>query len=173
MNTNPIIQRPTGSLVATHPETAKLIRYGVSHGWALAILGQAPMLQDPVRLKEWLLVPAHEDTSQIPERALNRIQALFAAGIRPQGFVIVHEAPRALPSGESPHKTAPLPIGNIEFEDAAVNVGKVIGALAAFAVAATGIALMSGLAVGAVMLDPILIAVTQDNYWIEIDRWDS
>src|SRR3990172_5447036 len=141
MNTNPTIQRSTDNLVATHPETATLIRYGLSHGWALAILGQAPMLEEPVRLKEWLLVPAHKDTGQIPPRALNRVQALFAAGIRPQAFVIVHEAPRALPAGETVRKTAPLPIGKIEFEDAAVNVGKVIGALAAFAVAATGVAL--------------------------------
>ena len=166
--------RPTNTKLAiAQPETAKLISYGLSRGWPLAILGVAPMLEEPIRLKEWLLVPAHQDTSQIPPRALNRVQALFAAGIRPQGFVIVHEAPRALPSGESPHKTAPLPIGNIEFEDAAVNIGKAIGALAAFAIAATGIVLMSGLAVGVVILDPILIAVTQDNYWVEIDRWNA
>jgi hypothetical protein len=24
---------------------------------------------------------------------------------------------------------------------------------------------------GMVMLDPILVAVTEDGYWIEIDRW--
>src|SRR3989304_7399310 len=99
MNTNPIIQRSTDNLVPTHPETAKLVHYGLSHGWGLAILGQAPMLEEPVRLKEWLLVPAHEDIGQIPTRALNRVQALFAAGVRPQGFVIVHEAPMALPAG--------------------------------------------------------------------------
>ena len=173
MNTNPIIQRSTDNLVATHPETAKLIRYGLSHGWALAILGQAPMLEEPVRLKEWLLVPAHEDTGQIPPRALNRVQALFAAGIRPQGFVIVHEAPRLLPAGETVKKAVPLPIGHIEFEDAALSIGKAIGALAALAVTATGVALMSGLVVGAMVLDPILIAVTQDSYWVEIDRWNA
>jgi hypothetical protein len=171
--TKHIIQKLDNKLASTHPETARLISFGVSRGWTLVILGQAPMLQEPIRLKEWLLVPAHEDTSQIPPRALNRVRALYAVGIRPRGFVIVHEAPMALPAGETAQKINPLPIGNIEFEDAAANIGKAIGALAAFAVAATGIALMSGLAVGAVMLDPILIAVTQDNYWIEIDRWNA
>ena len=166
--------RPTNTKLAiAQPETAKLISYGLSRGWPLAILGVAPMLEEPIRLKEWLLVPAHQDTSQIPPRALNRVQVLFGAGFRPQGFVIVHEAPRALSSGETMQKTAPLPIGHIEFEDAALNIGKAIGVLAALAVAATGVALMSGLAVGALMLDPILIAVTQDNYWVEIDRWNA
>ena len=171
--TKQIIQFPSNKLSAVHPDTVKLVSYGLSRGWPLAVLGMAPMLEEPVRLKEWLLVPAHQDTSQIPPRALNRVQVLFGAGFRPQGFVIVHEAPRALSSGETMQKTAPLPIGHIEFEDAAMNIGKTIGVLAAFAVAATGVALMSGLAVGAVMLDPILIAVTQDNYWVEIDRWNA
>lgn len=170
---NHIARYSENRLAITHPDTARLIRYGLSRGWTLAVLGQAPMLEDPVRLEEWLLVPAHEDTSQIPVRALNRVQALFAAGLRPQGFVVVHEAPRALPAGKTVEKPSPLPIGNIEFDAAALNVGKAIGALAAFATAATGIALMSGLALGAVILDPIFIAVTQDNYWIEIDRWNT
>ncbi len=171
--TTQIIRRANDHPAIIHAETARLIGYGLSRGWPLAILGQAQMLQESVRLKEWLLVPAHQDTSQIPARALIRVQALFAAGIRPQGFVVVHEAPRLLPAGETVQKPGLLPIGNIEFEDAADKIGKTIGVLAALAIAATGLALMSSLAIGAVVLDPILIAVTQDNYWIEIDRWNA
>lgn len=131
------------------------------------------MLEEPVRLKDWLLVPAHQDTSHIPPRAMNRVHSLFASGFRPQGFVVVHEAPMALPAGKQIPKPSPLPVGNIEFDDAASGVGKAIGALAAFAAVATGLALMSGLAVGLAVLDPILIAVTQDSYWVEIDRWNA
>jgi hypothetical protein len=29
------------------------------------------------------------------------------------------------------------------------------------------------LVVGAVVVDPILVAVTEDGYWVEIDRWWS
>jgi hypothetical protein len=29
------------------------------------------------------------------------------------------------------------------------------------------------LLIGLVMVDPILIAVTEDGYWIEIDRWNQ
>ncbi len=171
--TNQIIRRANNELVF-HPETTKLVRYGLRRGWPLVILGIAPMLEEPVRLRDWLLVPAHLDTSHIPARALRRVQSLYAAGIRPQGFVVVHEAPLALPADKpTPPKVNPLPIGNIEFEDAAAGIGKAIGILAAGAFAVVGLALMSTLAVGVVVLDPILIAVTQDNYWVEIDRWNE
>ncbi len=172
-NQDQLVGRAPTQLSVSYPNTFKLVQLAQRRGWGVAVLGQAPMLQEPIRLKEWLLIPAQEDTSQIPPRAQNRVQALFAAGIRPQGFVVVHEAPRTLTAGETAKKAAPLPIGHIEFEDAAMNIGKAIGVLAAFAVAATGLALMSGLAIGAVMLDPILIAVTEDNYWVEIDRWNA
>lgn len=171
--TTHIIRRVSNEMAMPHPETASLIQYGLRRGWPLAILGMAPMLEEPVRLKDWLLVPAHMDSSHTPARALKRVQSLYAAGIRPQGFVVVHEAPLALPSGKPTPKVNPLPIGNIEFEDAAADIGKAIGVLAAGAFAVIGLALMSTLAVGALVLDPILIAVTQDNYWVEIDRWNA
>jgi hypothetical protein len=35
------------------------------------------------------------------------------------------------------------------------------------------IAIPAALLAGAVMIDPILIAVMEDDTWIEIDRWDT
>ena len=41
-------------------------------------------------------LPAQLDSTHIPARALERVQAIYAVGLRPQGFVVVHEAPPLL-----------------------------------------------------------------------------
>jgi hypothetical protein len=66
-------------------------------------------------------------------------------------------------------------------------VGVAIGSLAAGAVALSGFILIAVMALaaiavlalplvmvsGALAFDPILVAVTEDGYWVEIDRWWS
>ncbi len=53
------------------------------------------------------------------------------------------------------------------------------GLLSGSIVALVGIAILGGILLApigllgaAVILDPILVVVTTDSYWIEIDRWD-
>ena len=53
------------------------------------------------------------------------------------------------------------------------------GILSGSIVALAGLAILGGILLApigllgaAVILDPILVVVTTDNYWIEIDRWD-
>jgi hypothetical protein len=131
-------------------------------GWRPQVIGQAPMLAEPIRMQEWLLVPAQQDNTELPPRTLRRIKLIYKQGLHPQGFVVVHEAPMQL--------TAPAPVITektpVEWEQ----VGQFAGSIAK----GLGMLLLGSLLLPLgllVMLDPILIVVTQDNYWIEIDRW--
>ena len=173
---------------AVSPEARRLVALGEERGWEFTVLGQAPMLAEPVRLGDWLLVPIEQDSSLVPARALERVRAVFAAGLRPQGFVLVHEAPMLLPAPGanrpgvlrlptlSPEVRATLKAAAGTLGAVAVGVGALAG-LAALAVAvlsaAALLALPALLIAGVTLVDPILVAVTEDGYWVEIDRWSS
>lgn len=167
-------------------EARQLVLLGRQKGWDCAVLGRAPFPSEPVRLGDWLIVPAHQDSSQVPARALARVQAIFAAGARPKGFVMVHEAPKLLPAPvDSGPSTLPMSAVPDRLKSALRVASTALGALATVLVATTGLAILALaaltlaavlavpalLAVGAVVVDPILVAVTEDGYWIEIDRW--
>jgi hypothetical protein len=128
------------------------------------------MIEEPVRLGNWLLMPAQQDSTVIPPRAMSRIRAIFDAGLRPRGFVVVHEAPMFLKAPAAPQaepKTLPRTISSPEGTgDFAAALGKGLSALASV------IFPMMMLAAVAVV-DPILVAVTEDGHWVEIDRWDT
>jgi hypothetical protein len=149
----------------TRSQAQQFLSLGDRLGWHTEIIGKAPMLKESVRLQDWLLVPAHEDATELPHRTLKRIQTIYTQGLRPQGFVVVHEAPMQLtaPKPETQEKPA------FEWEGG----GKVFSAIAKVlgALLLGGMLLPLGLLAGLVILDPILVAVTQDGYWIEIDRW--
>jgi len=161
---NQLFLKNPGDLT-TRSQAQQLLALGDRMGWHTQVIGRAPMLKEAVRLQDWMLVPAHEDTTAIPARTMRRIHTLFSQGLRPQGFVVVHEAPMQL--------TAPKPIIEekppVEWE----GFGKAVGVIAkVMGVMLLGSMLLPfGLLAGLVMLDPILVAVTEDGYWIEIDRW--
>ena len=46
-----------------------------------------------------------------------------------------------------------------------------MAALAVAAMAAVAVLAIPAMIVGAVAMDPVLVLVTQDGWWIEIDRW--
>jgi len=161
---NQLFLKTPGDLT-TRSQVQQLLALGDRMGWHTQVIGRAPMLKEAVRLQDWMLVPAHEDTTAIPARTMRRIYTLFSQGLRPQGFVVVHEAPMQL--------TAPKPVIEekppVEWE----GVGKAVGVITkVLGVLLLGSMLLPlGLIAGAVMIDPILVAVTEDGYWIEIDRW--
>lgn len=154
-----------------NPEIQEIVTLGEKRGWDFTVLGQAPLPTHPVRVGKWLIVPAEQDTSQIPARALQRVQAIYAAGLRPKGFVIVHEAPLVLASGHNEQKTA-LPQ---QFSLVLPILERILGGIVASGLVAISAAILLTvpltLVAGALLLDPILIAVTEDGDWIEIDRW--
>lgn len=154
----------------------QFLALGKKMGWPFQVLGKAPMLAEPIRIHDWLLVPAHQDSSPIPPRAYQRIQTIFTSGLRPQGFVLVHEAPKQIgaPKVEEKKKPDTNLLGKVGV--AALGFGVLSGSL----VAAIGILILGGLLLmplgllaAAVLIDPILVVVTKDGYWIEIDRWEA
>jgi hypothetical protein len=163
-------------------QAQQLMALGQDLGWETAVLGQAALPERPVRAGNWLIIPATQDTSVIPERAFKRVQTLYAAGIRPKGFVLVHEAPALLAAPAAAKSTAGwrawLPGQKKAADVAATGRGAraatiLVQALALLAVGAVVIVALPLVAlIGVVALDPILIAVTEDDDWIEIDRWD-
>ena len=155
-------------------ESQGLLTLGRQQNWDFNILGQAPLPRQPIHLRDWLIVPAHQDSSHIPARALERIQAIFAMGLRPKGFVIVHEAPKLLPA---PEVIEPEPVA-VPTNSPGINpwIKGLLGTIAVTIPIAAAVASMivpATLVVGAVLVDPILVAVTEDDTWIEIDRWWS
>lgn len=151
----------------THSQAQQLLALGDFMGWRTQLIGEAPMLTEPVRLRDWLLVPAHEDSVRLPARTLRRIQTIYSQGLRPQGFVVVHEAPMQLPAPEA--DADKQHDKEIEWKGIGKTAGTIVKVLGVLAL--SSFLLPLGLVAGVVLLDPILIAVTEDGYWIEIDRW--
>lgn len=166
--TDQITKVQSKGLTLNH-ETQQLLKVGQQRGWDCLVLGRAPMPEKPLRVGDWLIVPAMEDSSEIPDRTMQRIQAIFAAGIRPKGFLIVHEAPMQLTSGE---EASPADKPSPNWAGAAIGIVPVVAAIATAVFTALGLATAAtGLLVAAAVVDPILVAVTEDDTWIEIDRW--
>jgi len=155
--------KPPGECIS-QSQAMQFLALGDLMGWHPQLIGKAPMLNKPVRLENWMLVPAHEDTSDIPKRTIKRIQTIYTQGLRPQGFVVVHEAPMQLRAPEQTHSS------RVETLKPGIDISKGIETLLKVA----GMAMMAVflLPIGFLtVLDPIMVAVTEDNYWIEIDRW--
>ena len=173
--------QPTTLRPNTSPWVQELLALGKQEVWDFALLGQAPMPEKPVRLEDWLIVPAQQDSSEIPERAMARVQAIFAAGIRPKGFVLVHEAPMLLapPEGAEAQRTGSQWALDPETTQKVIeSLSFGISALAKVVAGAVTLIAVAGAVVvpaifmaGVALIDPILIAVTEDDYWVEIDRW--
>lgn len=160
---------------STSPQAVALLEVGQAFNGEFAFLGCAPMPTMPVRVGDWLIAPAQQDSSPIPARTLKRVQAIYEAGLRPQGFVLVHESPPLLTAPHRPEsmpttKTWQVPQLSPQVKSVLLTTAKALGGLALLsALFPLGMLLVMGAAVTAV--DPILIAVTDDNEWIEIDRW--
>ena len=73
-------------------QSGQMVSLGRRNGWGFQHLGYAELPERPVRLQDWLLVPANQDSTPVPPRTLERIKAIYLAGFRPKGFVVVHEA---------------------------------------------------------------------------------
>lgn len=165
-----------------YPETRKLMELSREHGWDSHILGRADFPTEPVRLEKWMITPAYLDNSPIPERTMERIQTVYASGIRPKGFVMVHEAPRLLSAPvqkKTPCLALPAPAvkepPRMEPQKEPANIpsagSDLLLTLLGIAGAAMAAFVMMFFSV-AVGIDPIVVAVMEDGTWVEIDRWN-
>lgn len=132
-------------------QTQLLLDVGYRNNWDFIHLGKAPIPTQPVRVGDWLIVDAREDQTRIPRKTMHRIQTVYAEGIRPESWVLVHEAPYLLSPPKEKKKTRLVPYLAL------------LGGL--------GVWLATSLITAAAIVDPILIAITSDLDWVEIDRW--
>jgi len=178
-------------MVRRSPRVREMVAVGRENHWRFRPMGRASVPTAPVRLRDWMLVPVEQDSSHIPARSLERVQALYEAGVRPKAYILAHETPRTLTAStvaeagpvkesfdwakirqEAARRAGQLAehlpdwevVGSVALKVLTV-LGVTAGALAAVPV------LLVGLVATAVLVDPILIAVTEDDYWVEIDRW--
>jgi len=166
-------KNPTAGVLGL--QTRQLLALGREEGWPFRILGQAPMLTEPVRIGDWLMVPALEDSTPLPDSSMERLYAIYAGGIRPQGFVLVHEAPLRLTTPVEEETKSKKMMNLKQIGGAVLGLTALTGSLiAGAAIALVGglLILPAGLIAAAVIVDPILVAVMPDNTWVEIDRWD-
>ncbi len=167
-------------------DAIEILDIGKRQGWDFVLLGNAPMPDEAISLEGWMVVPAQEDSSPVPQRSLDRVNAIFNSGLRPKGFVVVHEAPALLPAHTSREEgsiriSTMNPSLKRNLRKIASMAGSVVlglailpGLLAAALAVAVGLLMLLTplvLVAGLAAVDPILVAVTEDDSWVEIDRW--
>lgn len=156
-------------------DTQRLLMVAQENHWSTQVLGKAPMLCQPVRIKKWLLVPATMDSTALPDKTMQCLHIIYEEGIRPQGFVMVHEAPMQLKGSADPQKPKLDKEVLRKVGGAALGLGILSGSLvvaAGIAVLGSLLILPAGLLAAVALIDPILVAVMPDSTWVEIDRWE-
>jgi len=144
-------------------------------GFPVRILGQSMAPVIPQQVGDWWLEPLGPATI-LPARAQRRLRAVLAAGVVPRAVVVFHELP-ATPSARlsavQRHVVSvarALPPMAAAVERSALRLLPVLGWLLIAAVRA----LLCGLAAvvaALVLVDPCLVVVTEDGWWLEVDRW--
>jgi hypothetical protein len=139
------------------------------------ILGQSMVPAFPQLVGNWWLEPLGPSTI-LPERARRRLQAVLTAGVIPRAVVVFHELSGTPPARFSAIRrramaaARTLPPMAIAVERSALRLLPVLGWLVTAAVRA----LLCGLAAvvaALVLIDPCLVVVTEDGWWLEVDRW--
>jgi hypothetical protein len=155
----------------------KLMQVAAAHQWPFRVLGVAPVPAEPLFYNNWWFLPAAADHSEIPARPLERVQAIYEAGIRPKAWVILHEARPQLPPPADAPKVSPLEFWAHRMAGHSLTVIKFTGTVLAtvvvpLAVTVLGVSMMAALGLASVLLaDPCLIAVTDDDVWVMVDSW--
>jgi hypothetical protein len=166
-------------------QTNDLLELSRERGFGFRVLGQAPLIKEELYTGDWWIRPIEKETYPIPDHAINKAMAVYQAGINPKGWLIAHEVPKMLVSGRTEN---PMPwwrrwlLGLTARPLLLIGAGVGVALVAPFVfglllqvaagiVAALALPLaLLGLA-GAALADPVLIAVTEDDYWVEVDRW--
>ena len=167
--------RSTQLLDQVGPETRQILDLAEQKGWDFNLLGQAQLPKEVIQLDQWLIAPASQDSSEMPVRTYKRIQALFANGIRPKGFVVVHESPRLLaaPKIVPQHVTPEVFPPEIERTITGTKTMPVLASILSSALLGTTLTAVGALFLGIALIDPIVVAVMEDGCWVEIDRWST
>jgi hypothetical protein len=156
------------------PETRQLLTLSDQKGWHFAYLGQAPLPTQPLRLDDWLVVPATQESTAITSGSYKKVQTIYANAIRPKGFVVIHEAPRQLAAPKKAADPNPSPSLVPSSQAASANANTTAAVTSILnGIFSTILLVLGALFTTVAMIDPILVAVMEDGSWVEIDRWNT
>lgn len=167
----------------------------------IGYLGNAPMPTETVNLGDWLLEPAHLSQRPVPGWVLGRVKATHEAGFRPRWVLahevtnllppppkpekklwrdvvrpgLVAAKPKVAAIGTAMLKTSEkaLPVVWEVTKVAAkatLTTAAVVGTGVAGVVATATVGAFAA-AVAAMAVDPVLVAVMDDNSWICVAYW--
>ena len=167
----------SGDLLAC-PQEREIMAIGAANHWPFRVLGKAPVPDHPVFVHNWWLVPATMDSTVIPPRTLERVQAIYEAGIRPKAFVIAHEARPGLPAPVSERPVSRLQVWVYEvkrqaaaFREKSEDVVRVAAPIVCGAIAITWFLTLAFASVA--LSDPALIICSENDVWIQVDFWNA
>ena len=148
--------------------TDELIEFGKSKGWKFSILGKAPVPNNPVDRGDWIFMPFDMDNAIIPWNAKGKQMDILDAGLQPRAFVIAHEVKNKPPIIEDEQNEEMKPFHEkteVIAKPKSDSLGKsknwfnsILPMLPIFLIAM-------------IFVDPILIAITDDYTWVELERW--
>jgi hypothetical protein len=154
--------------------------------FALKPIGRSSASVIPQLVGDWWVQPLTPET-YLPARAEARLNQVFEAGIKPKAVVVFYE----LPGKAEPSKVSQVGqqvgqqlsrFASVDVPAAALRAGQLAkqhgpGVLRMAAIGAgvvlTGMGLiaLAGITAAVSVTDPCLVIVTEDGYWLEVDRW--
>jgi hypothetical protein len=164
-------------------------------GWDnVVVMGDGDMIDRPQTIGEWMVYPADQYPSEIPQEGMNRVYQLVNAGVRIKGVAVLddlrHPRPRLRPILLPPPTPEPIqrkwviPHIDVDWGFVFSTTAKILlGTVAVGLAVIAGIALLAvALAVGTALLilagvgaalayDPALVVVTEDNQWVAVYMW--
>lgn len=159
----------------------RVLETGRELGFELNVIGRSYTPVVLQRVGDWWIEPLSGQTTLTP-RARQRLDALLAAGVRPKAVVVFHEIeqqPRNQPTTSilRAARSVARPLPTLAYQTVMATAAH-LPLIGRFALK---VAMWSVVGVGAVALavvsvigsDPCLVIVTEDGYWIEVDRWNS
>ena len=163
-------------------------------GFRLHLMGHSQAPIAPQRVGAWWMEPLR-DYEALPPRARYRLESLLSTGLQPKAVVLFHELPQSREQQNSWISTLVNEAGRLRYQipetveafsaivaeklpSAGALLWRVGLLILPLVVLSLGIlvagATTAAAAVGtAVAIDPCLVVVTADGYWIEVDRWDE
>lgn len=168
-----------------------LLDLAVRNRWNTRVLGQAPMPRAPMFVQNWWVIPLELDKSPLPPHARERIRIIQQSGVKVRGYIAIHDPQAALPAPSATRNDIAArflhAVKSMPWKRMATMIASLVGAaltlvVAIGAVVAIAAAVLTALMValvplviasvaGLMAIDPFLVAVTEDDYWIVIDQW--
>lgn len=127
------------------------------------IIGVGEMIEGPVEIGGWYLVPLDQYKSTIPPEAHQAIARILKSGVKVKGFIVAEDMAKV----ELKHK-AKVALPQTDYGALATKALKmaavVIGAVC------LGLIYLVGMALA---YDPLLICCTEENQWLLCAEWES